>query len=142
MFEACTFMAESSPPCKTRRGGESCGLSPALHVRPERLQILLQPAAEQHGPLFQRVGAFARRHDFARRKIVARRTELPSKYDDDFSLIVARSPEVVVLVPRDRLRQSVARPEKIDGRCFAVVVAENRGLRLLLGCQRVIRVRS
>ena len=53
--------------------------------------------------------------------------------DNDVAVVVAWSPEKVVLMSADRFRQSILRSEEIDRGSLAVVTAKDRRALLLLG---------
>src|SRR5690348_10031605 len=114
--------------------------TPVLHAWPDRLQVPLQAAAEKNRPRL--VGISVRnvqpRGHFDGSVFFARVEFRLADKNDDFSCVVARPPQKIILMAADSFRQAIPRPEKIDGASLAVVVAENGGLRLLLRRQRVI----
>src|SRR4029453_7544897 len=56
----------------------------------------------------------------------------------NFTSAIARAPEKIILMPRNRRRQPVLGPKEIDRASFAVILAENRGPFFLLWLYMII----
>src|SRR5581483_4150742 len=137
-FSACNVFRRGIMTRPSRHTARVKRLIPALQLRPESLQVLLETTAEQDGPPLQSVRVLLGRNDFAGCEVGAVRAVLSAQHDNNFARVVARAPEKVRLVTADGLWQSVPRTEKIDCGGLAVIVAENRCFALLLRCQRVV----
>ena len=105
---------------------------PLFYFRPEIAQAAFETAAEVNViPLLPRHRPGAAQ-DLA--KVFDRFELLPFvigaviEDEENFTSVIARAPEKIILMARDRGRQAELGPEKVDRAGLAVILAENRGL--------------
>src|SRR5215813_6517194 len=110
------------------------GLSPMLHLGPALLQVPLQAATEKYRSslVSKSVGILLSGSHCDRLKLLACFILILTNHYHNFTVVISWSPQEVVLVSTDGLRQPVLWSKEINGPGLAVVVTEDRSLCLLL----------
>ncbi len=130
--------ALSLVPCAVR-------LQPFLQPRPKLGQRNLQPAADVDMlPPLPRHGIRTDphlSHVFHRGEHPALIAVVTIEHHHHLARVPARAPQKITLVPAERRRKPVLRPEKIDRRRLPIILAEDGGLVALPGRQAVIDAR-
>src|SRR6266498_4700136 len=104
--------------------------TPALHLRPDLAQRLLEATAIENVEMLVRHGVrVIHAGDLLHIREARLEIRLPSGHDDHaLTGVSTRPPEEVALMPADGRWQAVSRAEQVDGPGLPVVLAEDGGL--------------
>src|ERR1051326_4638308 len=118
--------------------------APVLDARPELLPGSLHAATVKHVEMLVGHGVGMRHiaHLFDVIEDALQNFLAIVEHDGAFAGVVARTPQVIVLMRADRLGQAILGTEEVDRAGLAVVLAEDGGLGADLGWKAVVDARD